>query len=119
MLDINQVASESHLIAVEKGWWDDPENKGVPKVSARPIGQQFANFHSEISEAWEEFRNGHAMNEVYFKDGKPEGVPIELADLLIRVLDTCKAYHIDIEAALLVKAKYNMTRSYRHGGKLA
>ena len=59
------------------------------------------------------------MQEVYFVENKPEGVPIELADLIIRVLDTCEQYGIDIEAAIEMKIKYNETREYRHGGKLA
>lgn len=50
-------------------------------------------------------------------DAKPEGIPIEFADTIIRVLDICGFYGIDIEEALRVKAQYNATRPYRHGGK--
>jgi NTP pyrophosphatase (non-canonical NTP hydrolase) len=50
-------------------------------------------------------------------DAKPEGVPSELADVIIRVLDICGYYGIDIEHAMLTKAKYNEGRSHRHGEK--
>lgn len=110
-MNLKQLASAIHENATEKGWW-------MPSTP-RSIGDQFSNFHAEISEAWEEYRKGREMNEVYYIDGKPEGIPIELADCLIRILDTCEAYNIDIEEAINVKMKYNQTRPYRHGGKLA
>ena len=50
---------------------------------------------------------------------KPEGFPIELADILIRVFDLAEAWDIDLEAALQEKMAYNETRAYRHGGKYA
>lgn len=48
---------------------------------------------------------------------KPEGIPTELADIIIRVLDICAYHGIDIEAAIADKARYNEHRPYRHGGK--
>lgn len=49
--------------------------------------------------------------------GKPEGVPSELADTIIRILDMCGYYGIDIERILNEKMEYNHTRAHRHGGK--
>jgi len=46
---------------------------------------------------------------------KPEGVPSEFADIIIRVLDACAAYGIDIDAAITEKMAYNETRPYKHG----
>lgn len=48
---------------------------------------------------------------------KPEGVPIELADVIIRVADMCGRYGIDLEAALRIKQVFNRTRPRKHGGK--
>lgn len=48
---------------------------------------------------------------------KPEGIPSELADIIIRVLDICAANGIDIAAAIADKMAFNETRPYRHGGK--
>lgn len=120
-MNLNELAKKVHKTAISKGWWDENmiHASACPYVIPKSIGDQFANFHAEISEAWEEYRNGKGMNEIYVIDGKPEGVPIELADLLIRVLDTCAAYEIDIEKAIAEKMEYNLGRSYRHGGKLA
>lgn len=46
-----------------------------------------------------------------------ESIPIELADVIIRVLDYCGYAGIDIDAAISQKHEYNKTRPYRHGGK--
>ena len=48
---------------------------------------------------------------------KPEGVAVELADCVIRILDYCGHAGIDIEEAIRIKHEYNKTRPYRHGGK--
>jgi NTP pyrophosphatase (non-canonical NTP hydrolase) len=48
---------------------------------------------------------------------KPEGIPSELADIVIRVLDIAARKGIDIEKAILEKHEYNKTRPYKHGGK--
>lgn len=117
---IKQLIEESHKTAIDRGWWDD--------IKKKTFGDQCANFHGEISEAWEDYRDGHGYTEIYYepklrfgtrKTRKPCGIPIELADLLIRVFDTCGHYHIDLEKALKIKMEYNKTRAYRHGGKRA
>lgn len=48
---------------------------------------------------------------------KPEGVGSEFADVLIRLLDDCRRFGIDIEKEMKRKIAYNRTREYRHGGK--
>jgi hypothetical protein len=49
---------------------------------------------------------------------KPYGIPTELADIIIRVLDIAGWYDIDMEEAMLIKSKYNQSREHRHGGKV-
>ena len=101
-----------HQYAKEKGWWDAP----------RPFGDLCSLFHSEISEAFEEYRNHHGLAEVYMnpdKPGKAEGIPVELADCMIRIFDFCEHEGIDLQAVLEQKHAYNLTRAFRHGGKAA
>lgn len=46
---------------------------------------------------------------------KPCGIPSEMADVIIRVLDICGRYDIDIQRAILEKVEYNRTRAHKHG----
>jgi NTP pyrophosphatase (non-canonical NTP hydrolase) len=125
MLDIKTLAKEIRENNAEKGW----EAAGSERFMAVMM-----LIVSEVSEAVEEFRDGHDLNKVYFRAPdapkgfdvstyqdsyftKPEGVPIEMADTIIRILDWCEANRVDIEDALLRKMEYNKSRSFRHGGK--
>jgi NTP pyrophosphatase (non-canonical NTP hydrolase) len=97
-----------HELAKSKGWWTPPKTPG----------EQVVMMHSELSEVIEAFRTVDGdMTTVKFIDGKPEGVPIELADVVIRIFDTCGYYGIDLLDAILMKTFYNMTRPQRHGDK--
>lgn len=48
---------------------------------------------------------------------KPEGFGSEAADVLIRLLDTCRRRGVDLEYEVQRKLAYNATRGHRHGGK--
>lgn len=110
-MNIRQLQLEAHEIAKKKGWH---------VLGRRPPMEIFALIHSEVSEAVEEHRRGRQPNEIYQEDsGKPAGIPIELADVVIRILDFCGAEGIDLQAAVETKMKFNATRPDRHGGKIA
>lgn len=82
------------------------------------LGNRFMLIAGEVAEAHEELRSGHAPNETYHRpDGKPEGVPAELADVLIRVFDTAQELGIDLEHAVAEKMAYNASRPRMHGRK--
>lgn len=129
-MNINELAKEIHENAVAHGWWDEPRK--FPEVAAL--------IHSEISEALEEWRDGQppvygtcairgedcehyekclADPERDPQKCKPEGLAVELADTIIRILDYTASEGIDIDAVIMAKHKYNNGRPYRHGGKRA
>ncbi len=119
LTNLNSFAEDVHELAIEKGWWSEEKS----------FGDIIALCHSELSEALEEYRNGKPY--IYFKeingfevseisvlnDEKPEGIAIELADCIIRILDYCGNEGIDIEQAIQIKHNYNKGRQYKHGGK--
>lgn len=109
-MNINKITAAVHENAIDHGWWDGEE---------RTFGELIALVHSEASEALEEYRNGSDTATTYCDErGKPCGIPTELADIVIRVMDMCGHYGIDLEAAILEKHEYNKTRPYKHGGKV-
>ena len=130
---LNELSKEIHQTAVEHGWWN-------PTPS---FGEVIALCHSELSEGLEEHRADRPM--VWRKcmtcdgdtpcmeagcgdweDGvceldclspKPEGIAVEMADCLIRILDWAGDEGVDMDAIVRDKMKYNKTRPFRHGGK--
>ena len=109
-MNISDCVREAYTNAKEKGWHD----------KERSIGDLICLMHSELSEALEEHRNGRAPQEIYYnpeKPDKPEGIPIELADCVVRIFDFCGKYDIDLADALKEKMEYNKSRPYRHGNK--
>lgn len=114
MNNLNELRDACYRIAQDKGWHDPGQE--------RTFGEYIALMHSELSEALEEHRNGHRPNQIHYISGKagtgkPEGIPIELADVIIRIMDYCGSENIDIHKAVALKMEYNSTRPHRHGGK--
>ena len=105
MNDINHVAELIHENAVKHGWWE----------TKRELPETIALCHSELSEALEAYRNNEPM--VWDNNGKPDGIAVEMADCVIRILDWFGAVGIDASEVILQKHKYNETRPYKHGGK--
>jgi hypothetical protein len=104
--NINELAKAIHENAVAHGWWEEQ----------RSLGDIIALIHTELSEAFEEFRNKKGY--LYYEDGKPEGIAVELIDAVIRIFDFLYHQGIDIDKILLEKHEFNKTRPYKHGGKV-
>lgn len=107
MKTLAEMTAEVVQVNVEKGWRN--------RVNSVP--EYLVLMHSEISEALEAWRERHDVA-TFERDGKPEGVGSEMADVLIRLLDTCDALGLDLMAEYERKIAYNRTRPYQHGGKI-
>jgi len=102
------------------------KSKGFHRRKKIPMGDMLANIHGEVSELWEAYRK-NILHKKSDKSAKVEEMRLgvltnldeELADILIRVLDTAKTFNRDIARAVRLKDAYNQTRSFRHGNKKA
>lgn len=125
-MSLREMAERVRDVNVQNGWF----------YVDRTFGDEVALLHSEVSEMLEEYRSCGIKRYVdlgdeggivglgdddalmaYGEGVKPLGVPSEAADVLIRLLDFCTRYDIDLEAEFEAKLRYNATRGHRHGGK--
>lgn len=99
------------------------EKSGFNEYAATPyeqkslyIGNKLMLVASELAEAQDEIRTGHAVAETYYVTGeKPEGFPSEIADAVIRLLSLARELDIDLPAIIEEKVAYNATRPFKHG----
>lgn len=101
---LNDLVTKSYGIAKEHGWHDEERS-----LAALTLLMQ-----SEVAEILEEYRKHKGLTEIWYEvhhdaDGchytttgkpgdKPCGIPVEIADLVIRIADYCGRYNIDLES---------------------
>ncbi len=103
----NEFAKKTHATHKEKGF-------AMP--SASPViwdGNQIALMHGELSEAHEALRKDLMDDKLTHR----KGVEVELADVIIRIMNYAADRHLDVAGAVIEKAKFNEGRPFMHGGK--
>lgn len=101
---VNSIAKTIHESCVAAGWYSDI-NTGQP--IKRNFGEVIALMHSELSEALEGWRKN--LMDDHLTDRKM--VEVELADAIIRILDTAHYEGLDIGGAIQAKFAYNQHRA--------
>lgn len=107
----------------EKGFWDNEKN----------VGETLMLVVSELGEALEAHRKGvKASKDCFvkvvnagsdeefasaFKENVKDTFEDEIADAVIRLLDMCGGFNIDIVNHVYHKLRYNATRPRLHGKK--
>jgi hypothetical protein len=119
---LNDLADDLYKVSSEHGFWDGPEvtvnGGGIGVSEERRLPEALMLIVSEAAEALEDYRDGKKPHEFIYGPGqprKPKGIPSEMADIIIRALDVCGRYGIDIERAMKEKIEYNRSRLFKHG----
>lgn len=117
--------------AAERGFRDEGDRLRAQAAGGDPhaeaalrayYGNRLMLIVGEVAEAHEELRSGHAIDHAYLntsagREGKPEGVPSEIADVVIRAFDLAHEAGIDLASVIESKLAYNATRERMHGKK--
>ena len=98
----NRIQNQVHANAVAHGWWEEP----------REDGTLIALIMSEAAEALEALRKGNGPDE---HCPQFRGAEVELADVVIRIMDMAEARGWDVAGAIVAKHEFNRTRPYKHG----
>lgn len=124
---LEALQEDIHETAVSKGWWKEHDNlrKLIQDHGEQyELSSDFADdmyvfarallIVSEVSEGIEARRNKNAPDD---KLPQFDGLSVELADAIIRVLDLGHRFNLQVPEAIIEKMRYNKGRSYKHGGK--
>jgi NTP pyrophosphatase (non-canonical NTP hydrolase) len=121
-MNIKEIQQKIHLVNVEKGFWEDRKN----------VGEVLMLIVSELGEALDAHRAGKKADveafdaraidrtepadyQADFQDCIKDTFEDEIADTVIRILDMCEGFGIDLERHIALKLEYNKTRPYKHG----
>ncbi len=124
-MNINELAKAVHANEVALGKWERPPT----------LPEALCLIHAELSEALREYQEGNpliygtcalALEDCKFsgvcdkpghpeRDGidgpcKPEGIAVELADVILQTLDLMAALGVDVDAVVMAKHRYNLGR---------
>jgi NTP pyrophosphatase (non-canonical NTP hydrolase) len=136
---LGELALDIHVNAQEKGFWDHERNMGeMLMLMTSELAEALEEHRDGKPNVYYRCTNkdcqysrgvhdkpypGHVE---YFGDRgpdgskcsgtmKPEGVAVELADCLIRILDTMSSLGVDVDEVVQTKMTYNGTRAHKHG----
>lgn len=130
-------------IPTESGGDIDTVRQYIQDQDVRNMGEMLMLAVSELAEALEEHRHDKPVHYYAYKispalhlsaeernrldsmskeelralgiDKKPEGLAVELADCVIRCLDTLHSLGVDIDNIVQEKMNYNQGRPHKHG----
>lgn len=137
---LGELALDIHVNAQEKGFWDHDRNMGeMLMLMTSELAEALEehrdgkpNVYYRCTNADCQYGKGvydvppALVHPTFFGDrgpdghicqgsAKPEGVAVELADCLIRILDTMQSLGVDVDEVVRTKMNYNGTRAHMHG----
>lgn len=102
---LNHAAKTCFERSRDAGWWTDLKT-GESLVGKRNHGEMMMLIVSEVSEGFEGIRKNLMDDKLPHR----KMIEVELADVVIRVMDYCGAHGLDLGGAVAEKLQYNATR---------
>ena len=107
---LDRVAAHMYQVSADHGFHEG-EDIGPDSVTTERMGIFCANLHGEVSELWEACRMG-ILHDDCNKGIHASNAEEELADIVIRAMDTAHTLGISLGDAIAKKTKYNEGRPY-------
>jgi NTP pyrophosphatase (non-canonical NTP hydrolase) len=107
-MNLSDLQRDAFKIAVTRGQW--------PTVDDTTVINGLMHAVTELGEVFRELRHWRRPDRIRYttvfgQPTKPEGIPIELADVVICVASIAEALDIDLASAVALKMAYNATRA--------
>jgi NTP pyrophosphatase (non-canonical NTP hydrolase) len=99
-----ELGRKCFLNSYDHGFWKVKENGKI----GRNFGEAIALIHSELSECLESYRKQDNV-------GDMDKIAVEMADVIIRLLDLAYGTGHEVHKAMYKKMNYNKTRPHKHG----
>lgn len=98
----DKIQTRAVSTARSKGWYDDDWS----------IDRSLCLIHAEVAEVTEALRAGNPVDSKCLEYSAAE---VELADVIIRIMDLAHRMDWNIPGAVSAKMEFNKTRPYKHG----
>ena len=109
-MNLAEIGAAAHANAKAKGFYEKCPDARHPLW----LGTRCMLIVTEVGEMMEAIREGDLTPRIGDK-GKPEGLPSEMADVVIRLADLAFSLGIDLDQAVAEKMAHNSTRVHLHG----
>jgi hypothetical protein len=121
---MSAVQREVHRVNRENGWWE--EREVMIRVFTEATGKSYHPHliieliglgHTELSEGVEAARK-HPPH-TWADHTKKDTLGRELGGTVVRIMDLCEFYGINLAECILAENEHNATRGFKHGGRAA